>query len=93
MLKSLSDILGESSVAPEAPLVEPALNLPIFCNGLAKAAVKDGALVLAFYVDLDGPCGVERVLNLRVVMQAHMWRETSQKIDEAIAAFKRTFNS
>jgi hypothetical protein len=93
MLKSLSDILGESSVIPEAPLVEPAVNLPVFCTSISNAAVRDGALHLAFFVELDGPNGVERIINLRIAMQATAWRETSQKVDEAIAAFKRTFNS
>jgi hypothetical protein len=93
MLKSLADILGESSALPETSCVEPALNLPVYVTGLAKAAVKDGALHLAFFVELDGPCGTEHVINLRVAMQASAWRGACQKIDEALAAFKRSFHS
>jgi hypothetical protein len=74
-------------------LVEPAINLPIYLTGISNATFKDGALHLAFFVELDGPNGVERVINLRVAMPATAWLGTSQKIDEAIGAFKRTFNS
>jgi hypothetical protein len=92
MLNSLSEALADSRL-PEAPCVEPALNLPVFCTDLAKATVKDGALHLMFYVALDGPNGVEHVINLRIAMQATAWRGMRQKIDEALAAFRRTFDS
>jgi hypothetical protein len=92
MLDSLSEARPDGRL-PEPSLVEPALNLPIFCTGLAKAVVKDGALHLAFYVALDGPCGTEHVMNLRLVMQATDWRGVHQKIDEALAAFRRSFDA
>lgn len=93
MLKSLHDALADSPGLREPPCVEPAVNLPDFVTCISKAAVKDGALHLAFFVELDGPNGVEHVMNPRVAMQASAWHETRQKIDEALAAFKRSFNS
>jgi hypothetical protein len=84
---------GESSALPEPPLGEPAVNIPVFVTSLAKARVHDGALHLAFFVEIDGPDMIERIINLRVAMQASAWHATRQKIDEALAAFKRTFNS
>jgi hypothetical protein len=95
MLNSLHDALADSR-APEPDFIEPAVNLPIYCSGLAKAAVRDAApapFKLAFFIEQDGQSGVEHVLNLRVAMQSHAWRGTAQKIDEALAAFRRSFDA
>jgi hypothetical protein len=82
MLSSLTEALADSRL-PEAPCVEPAVNLPVYVTSISKAAVKYGALHLAFFVELDGPNGVEHVINLRTTMQATAWRGIAQKLDEA----------
>jgi hypothetical protein len=76
---------SRDSRAPEPSWIEPAVNPPLYCTGLAKAQVRDGAL--------DGPNGVEHVLNLRVALQSTAWHGAREKVDEALAAFERTFDS
>jgi hypothetical protein len=46
-----------------------------------------------FFIEQDSPNGVERIINLRITMQATAWQATRLRIDEAIAAFKRSFDS
>jgi hypothetical protein len=40
-----------------------------------------------------GLLGVERVIDLRIAMQATAWQATRLRVDEAIAAFRRSSDS
>jgi hypothetical protein len=92
MLDTLHDAVADNPGPPDS-YVEPAVNLPVYCSGLAKATIRDGALHLMFFIEQDSPNGVERIINLRITMQATAWQATRLRIDEAIAAFKRSFDS
>lgn len=50
-----------------AGFVEPAVNIPIYVDGMAFAKLRDGMYHIAAYVEQEGPNGVERVINLRFI--------------------------
>lgn len=80
-------------LAVETPLIEPAMNLPIYCSGLAEVAVVGGDLHSTWFVELRGPCGIERVINLRTILPAIALQLTREKVDQAIIAARRLLNS
>lgn len=50
------------------PWVEPAINSPVYCTGLAHAFPDHDLIHLVFYVEQVGPHGVEHVGHVRLIM-------------------------
>lgn len=50
------------------PWIEPAINSPVYCTGLADAFSDHDLIHLVFYVEQMGAHGVERVAHVRLIL-------------------------
>lgn len=72
--------------------MEPGVNVPVFCSGVAHATVVSGEIHIAYFVEQSGPNGSERVINLRIVLPALALPNARAVIDQAVRANRDGWN-